>query len=289
MVRYKQIVHTWMFGNTPFEQIVHLLACAGADGLDLSFALDGPYSWKNLLASAPKYTRLIRDAGMTVPAATPLYFKPEIELCSEDASVRSRGTEFTKGCAEAAAAYGSHNLLVVPSWVSVHHRLTAPHAEHMKYAAESISKVALYAKTLDVDLLIEPVNRYRVALVHTIREALDLINLVDMDNVHIAADIFHMQMEERAGIVNGLYQANTQLKCLHIGDNTRCCPGSGAMDWYAILAALKAINFSGPLSYEPAELYFSETRVEQEPEYVARFVSGLKDGFIYLNNIMDRL
>jgi len=29
--------------------------------------------------------------------------------------------------------------------------------------------------------------------------------------------------------------------------------------------------------------------VEQEPEYVARFVSGLKDGFIYLNNIMDRL
>jgi len=71
MVRYKQIVHTWMFGNTPFEQIVHLLACAGADGLDLSFALDGPYSWKNLLASAPKYTRLIRDAGMTVPAATP--------------------------------------------------------------------------------------------------------------------------------------------------------------------------------------------------------------------------
>ena len=289
MARYKQIVHTWMFGNTPFEQIVHMLASAGADGLDLSFALDGPYSWKNLLVSAPEYSRIICDAGMAVPAATPLYFKPEIELCSEDASVRNRGTEFTKGCAEAAVAYGCHNLLVVPSWVSVHRTLTVSHAEHMKYAAESISEVALYAKTLDVDLLIEPINRYRVALVHTIREALELINLVDMNNVHIAADIFHMQMEEREGIVNGLYEANTQLKCLHVGDNTRCCPGRGTMDWFAILAALKAIKFSGPLSYEPAELYFSETRVEQEPQYVSHFVSGLKDGFIYLNHIMDRL
>jgi D-psicose/D-tagatose/L-ribulose 3-epimerase len=286
-VNFPQTVHTWMFGETPFSKILEYLRDAGADGLDLSIYEAGPYAADHLLDAG--YERLIAAAGMKVFSTTPLYFSPDADLSSADPARRRKALLFTKKAVDVTARYGCDRMLVSPSWVSGTHGLVAPYAEHWKYALEAVSEAAEYAAGKRVDLLIEPINRYRVSLVHTVDEALRFIEDAGLGNLHIVADIFHMHMEEADGVVNALHAAAPHLKCVHIGDSTRRCPGYGVTDWRAILSALARTAYDGPLAYEPVYLYFDEKRVAGDAACAREFTLRLKNGMACLRGLMDRM
>ena len=287
MLKYPQTVHTWMFGDMPMPRIIDHLRYAGAGGVDLSMPLDGPYSPDSLMRD--DYRPLLEDAGLPVLSATPLYFSPETDLSGADPGIRKTAVAFTKRAVDAAAFYGCDRMLVSPSWVSNTHKLDKPYAEHWKYAVESVSEAADYAAAKGVVLMIEPINRYRVSLVHTVDEGLRFIRDAGLDNLALVTDIFHMHMEESGGVINALYDAAPKLKCVHIGDSTRKSPGYGVTDWAGILLALRNAGFEGPLAYETAELYFSEGRVAEDGADASVFALRLKNGIAYLNTLMDRL
>ena len=287
MKKYDQIIHTWLFGGMPFQKMAEWVAYAGAQGVDLSMQPFGKGNVAEFRQAAPENLRILKDAGLSVQVVTPMYFHKETELCNEDAKVREAGIEFSKRCVDAALEYNTNKILVAPSWISPTPMQPLPYDEHLKLAADSMQKIAEYAAPLGVELMIEPVNRYRVMLIHTIGEALRLINMIDADNVHIVGDVFHMHVEETEGVPNAIHQAKGHLSCLHIGDNTRKCPGYGAMDWRAILSALDAIEFKGALSYEPAGLYFDQHKIAADEETAKAFVTTLKNGISYLNHLMD--
>lgn len=287
MLNYPQTVHTWLFGGMPMPQMIEYLRFAGADGVDLSMPLEGPYSPDALMDA--DYRPLLGQAGLPVLSATPLYFSPETDLSAADPAVRESAVAFTKKAVDAAAFYGCDRMLVSPSWVSNTHQLVKPYATHWRYALESVGEAARYAAGKGLTLMIEPINRYRVSLVHTVDEGLRFIREAGMDNLALVTDIFHMHMEEPAGVINALYEAAPKLRCVHIGDSTRRNPGYGVTDWAAILMALSRIGFDGPLAYETAELYFSERQVAEDEACAQAFALKLKNGIAYLNALMGRL
>ena len=108
---------------------------------------------------------------------------------------------------------------------------------------------AKHAKVRDIELGIEPVNRYENHIINTGWQAVEMIEMVGADNVFIHLDTYHMNIEEK-GVANGILDAHEHLKYIHLSESDRGVPGAGTCDWNEIYAALAAIKFTGGLAME---------------------------------------
>ena len=115
---------------------------------------------------------------------------------------------------------------------------------------EPIRELAKYASNYEVDLLIEPLNRYSTPICTDSKDAKYIVDLVDEENVGILLDTFHMNIEEDS-IYDALINSNTLLKLVHISDNNRKMPGFAHIDFESIIVALKKIKYSKFLTFEP--------------------------------------
>lgn len=282
---YKQIVHAWMYAKHPLETILESMVRIGADGIDFTVG-DGIHDPKEYLNM--DIAKLIQDYGLCIPALTIGYVAQKNDLSNSDPKQRAGAVAFTKLAIDVTAHAGCDRALVSPSWVSEMHQYYAGYDEDWKRAVESIQEAGEYAAKKNIMLLIEPINRYRAGLVRTVSEALKMLADVNLPNVHMVPDTFHMNMEDEDGIPRSLLRAGEHVKCLHVGDNTRRAPGNGTLDWRAIIGALNDIGFDGPLSYELVYNAYNGAEVYKEPEALKAFEAELKAGIDYLRAVMER-
>lgn len=105
------------------------------------------------------------------------------------------------------------------------------------------------ASRLDVDLVIEPINRYETALLNTIPEALAFLDELGSPRVGLLLDTFHMNIEEPS-IGASIRQAGRRIGHVHVADSNRWAPGCGHLDFPGIVAELRASGYVGYLSAE---------------------------------------
>ena len=177
----------------------------------------------------------------------------------------------------------------MPSWISTAHQYHVSLADDWKVAVESLRTITEFAASLGITMMIEPINRYRVGLVHTIAEALKMASEVNMPNIAIVPDTFHMNMEESLSIPNALIAGGAHVKTLHVGENNRSMPGLGALDWPKILLSLEKIGFDGCLSHEPVSLYFNENQIAAEQEHFFAFEQELSESVKFLTRCMKEV
>ena len=115
---------------------------------------------------------------------------------------------------------------------------------------EPLRELAKYAKNYGVDLLIEPLNRYSTPICTDSEDAKNIVKLLNQENVGILLDTFHMNIEEDS-LYDAVLNTRTQLKHVHISDNNRKMPGFAHVDFATIIKALKKINYSKFLTFEP--------------------------------------
>lgn len=283
----EQIVHTCVFGDAPLELAAHSLMEAGADGVDLSVRHRGINTAQYLLRRENR--QLLKDCGLKVRAVTPLLIEDELDLSSDDPTIRNRALSFAKSGVDVAAFYGCDRMLVTPSRARITEQDFSDYAARWKRACGSVAQLAAYAAGQGVQLMLEPMNRFRVTLIHTVEDALRMIAETGAENVGIVPDTFHANMEEGEGICAALKRGGKRVLCLHLGDNNRACPGGGCLNWQAILETLKQLQFDGPLSHEPLTLYHNPERAAVDAAYRQNYVKQLKGGITYLREIMAKL
>ena len=108
---------------------------------------------------------------------------------------------------------------------------------------------ARHAKSLGLQLGIEPVNRYESHILNTGWQAVEMIRRIGTDNIFVHLDTYHMNIEEK-GIAKGILDARDHLKYIHLSESDRGTPGAGNCGWDAVFAALAAIGFKGGLAME---------------------------------------
>ena len=106
---------------------------------------------------------------------------------------------------------------------------------------EPLRELAKYASNYEVDLLIEPLNRYSTPICTDSEDAKYVVDLVDEENVGILLDTFHMNIEEDS-IYDAVINSNSLLRLVHISDNNRKMPGFAHIDFENIVEALKKIK-----------------------------------------------
>jgi sugar phosphate isomerase/epimerase len=162
------------------------------------------------------------------------------------------------------------NLTPFASAIELEHGL-------MTAMLDELGPIAAANNTL---VLLEPLNRYEQ---HYLRKLSDGKSAIERagnpSGVALLADTFHMHIEE-TNSPQSILDAGSIIKHVHVADNTRLEPGSGDIDFTAIIKALRKIGYDGYLAYECS---VSGDSVTEKQHALARSMAMLLDAISSTN------
>jgi D-psicose/D-tagatose/L-ribulose 3-epimerase len=176
---------------------------------------------------------------------------------SADASIRKKSLAHLLQCVETAAEMGAH-LLGGPLFAPIGYLPgRRRNGDEWQWAVECFQALGDSLDVNQVTLSIEPVNRSETFFLCTGAEAKALCEAVGHARVGVTLDTFHANIEEKT-IAAAVRALGKHLKHIHASENDRGLLGSGHVDFPAILAALKEMDYNGYLmiegfGYSPAE------------------------------------
>jgi sugar phosphate isomerase/epimerase len=122
-------------------------------------------------------------------------------------------------------------------------------AEDLEVLTEAFGALAAHAEAEGVVIALEPLNRYEDHMVNRLEQAVALCERVGSSAFGVAADTYHMNIEE-ADPLAALTAAAPWIRHVQLSDSNRLEPGAGHLDWTALLNTIWAIGYTGELAYE---------------------------------------
>ncbi|HEV2073010.1 MAG TPA: sugar phosphate isomerase/epimerase family protein, partial [Thermomicrobiales bacterium] len=122
-------------------------------------------------------------------------------------------------------------------------------ARKLETLVRNLSPILEVADAHGIRLAVEPLNRFETSLFNTVRQAMELLELVDHPSLGLLLDTFHMNIEER-DIGDAIRFAGDRLFHFHACGNDRGAPGNDNIDWIAVRDALRAVNYTGTVTIE---------------------------------------
>lgn len=127
------------------------------------------------------------------------------------------------------------------------------------------------SKAYGITIAIEPLNKRETNIIHTVQEALELSRSLNLPQVKVLADTYHMHIEKESFDI--LKQAKEELAHVHVADGNRMFPRAveqGVVDFQKLLNILREIGYEGGVS---AECNFKE--LEWESSDALKFMKSL--------------
>ena len=217
------------------------LAAVGFDGVEL--AIRDP-----ALVDGDELAELVERHHLAVPAigTGQAYIEEGLLLTSADAATRRAALDRVLSHLPLAARMNAAVIVGLIGTASADGQSFERATDHL---VAGLRAIAAAADGVGVRVIVEPVNRYESELVRTVDEGLRLLAAVDMDNVGLLLDTFHMNIEE-ASIPDSIRQCGEKLFHFHTADSNRWYPGAGHIDFSGILDALDELAYGGFLSGE---------------------------------------
>jgi D-psicose/D-tagatose/L-ribulose 3-epimerase len=163
---------------------------------------------------------------------------------SPDAAVRAAGVEATKRAIDSCHALGAkslcgpfHSALGVFSG-------RGPTDDEWKWGVESMRQVAEHAATAGVTLAVEYLNRFETYFLTCAVDTARFVAAVNHPNCRMMYDTFHANIEEK-NVREAIRTAAPYLVHVHISENDRGTPGSGAVRWHESFDALREAGYDG--------------------------------------------
>jgi len=259
----KYSVSNWIYGDESLEKTAKRLAQFEYDGIEIK---GEPRQY-----DVVKVNDLLKSYNLEVSSIAGIYPWPteDRDLANHDEKVRKRAVEYVKECVDFAAKINAPLVIVVPSCVAKVKPL-APIEKEWALAVTSVKEAGKYAEDAGVLIAVEPINRYETYLVNTCEQALNFIQEVNLENVRIMLDCFHINIEE-ADPAAAVRRAGKNLIHVHVADSNRQSAGRGHTDFKSITRSLKEVGYQRYLAMEPlppaADPYVSLKGLRSEEFY----------------------
>lgn len=217
---------------------IELLVPEPEDGIDLSAA-----------------RAALADAGLGVVLAARV--NAQRSIASDDPGARQGGSEYLKRCIETAAALGATIIggpLYGEPMVFAGRPPLPRSADEMQARADrmiaGLAELAPLAHAAGQVFALEPLNRFETDMLNTTRQGIATVDAVGHPGLGLMLDTFHMNMEDQS-IPDAIRLAGPRIVHFQANENHRGFPGTGNMDWPAIMRALHQVGYGGPISLEP--------------------------------------
>lgn len=221
----------WSDGDLPLLDTVRSLGCSLFEvslGDDVSF-------------DRPRLRRHTEAIGMELTVGPGNDWPMNCNISADDPDHRAQGLRWHKAIIEQAAELGAAaycgSMYSHPGYLC----RRPPPPDELPRTAENLRILAAYAGRLGVRIVIEPMSRFRLHLVNTAAQALELVRRADHPNILINLDTYHMITEER-DYGAAIRAVRPVLWGLHACENDRGVPGGGLVPWAEVFAALRGAN-----------------------------------------------
>ncbi len=224
-----------------FEQSIKKASEYGYDGVELALKSVEDIDRAQLRSWLSKYNMEVSciTTGQ-VFADLGLYFThPDLEM-------RKKTIEVFKGLIDVAGEFGGLiNAGRTRGFVGPGQ--TKEEAENL--FVDTMQILCDEAEKKQVQVLIEPVNRYEINFVNSLDEGAVVLEKVERSNCGLHADVFHMNLEDDK-IGGSLIRNAKWVKYVHLADSNRYAPGLGHIDFDEVFDALKQNRYDGWVSVE---------------------------------------
>lgn len=229
---------------TSYVPYVEKVKSLGFDLLELGdyLILRMPPGEVEALAAASREQHIELSLGLDPPG--------DCALTDESESVRRKGIAFYSHVFPRLEKLGIRtlggNLLNAAPRAPLNQYLE----KEWEYGIASVQKIGQAAREYGISLNIEICNRFEGHILNTAAQGVEFVKAVDMPNVKILLDTFHMNIEEDS-FYRAFLTAGNYLGHVHLGENHRRLPGKGHLPWNEIRDGLKAISYQGGMVMEP--------------------------------------
>ena len=239
-------VSTWLW-TSPFNTgsihgLFSKIAAMGYDAVEI--AVEDPS-----VIDAKAVKKGLEDYGLQAIVCGA--FGPSRDLTNDDPAIHENCFNYIRACFDLCNTLGT-SFLAGPMYSAVGKaRMVSPEQRKKEWglAVKNLQTVCTMAGERNLEIALEPLNRFESDLVNT---ADDVIRLID-DIAHPAAKIildgFHMNIEER-DVEKAIISAGDKLIHFQVSENYRGTPGTGQTNWAAYKRGLEAINYKGVVSIE---------------------------------------
>ena len=252
-LKYSVIFDTLsMFGEDVFEKpqrILESISKAGFDGVDIC-------GDKVDLKKLREIRNIADSLGLKVAAILGAWAAwhagEERDLAASDDKVRMKAVNYANKCIDKAADLGVEvfEICVAPG-INTYPVSKVPIEILKENFTNSTIDICRNAETHNITVVLEPINRFEgyPGFMNSLVEAVKILNTIDIGNLGVMGDLFHMNIED-VSIPEALRYAGKTLKLIHLADSNRQLPGTGHIDFKAMIRALKYIGFSGYMSLD---------------------------------------
>lgn len=168
---------------------------------------------------------------------------------SSSASIREAGLGRLKKAIDMCAASGATHLCG-----PIHSALgtfsgAGPTADEWKWGLETLTKAADHAKSNEVTLVVEYLNRFECYFLTNAADDARFCREANHPNLKMMYDTFHANIEEK-NLADAMQSCWDQVVHVHISENDRSTPGEGHVDWETTFKTLKKLKYDGWLMVE---------------------------------------
>jgi D-psicose/D-tagatose/L-ribulose 3-epimerase len=192
---------------------------------------------------------VIRDHNLDVSVVAAM--GPDRDLIHPEEKIRENGVAYVRHCIEATQAVGATNL-AGPLYSAVGRVWQATPDERerdMELLVGQLRELAHYAADHGVVMCVEPLNRFETSFINLASQVVEVVDRVDHPACQAMLDTFHMNIEEKS-LGDAIRTVGPRLRHFHSCENDRGAPGTGHVPWSEVAAALRDINYDGPVVIE---------------------------------------
>lgn len=189
-------------------------------------------------------------AAKNVPVTTlSVFFPDSANPVSSDKSLRDGAVEAFKLFVDCTTAMGAKTLVGPFSQGLGYFSGKRPTKEDWNFSIDTLRRCCEYAGKHNVEVAVEPLNRFEQFLLNTAEDSVRYIKELDMENAGLLLDTMHMNIEE-LNVAEALKSAMPYVKHIHISENNRGIPGTGHACGKDVFDVILNSEYSGWLNIE---------------------------------------
>jgi fructoselysine 3-epimerase len=246
----KLSISTFVYYNYSIEEATKRISECGYQGIEIWGGR--PHAYRSDLSDDEirGLRKIIDDSHLEISAFIPAQFRYPTSLCSGNTKIRNESVAYIKESMATALKLGCSKVSICPG----HTLYGQGYDNGMTCLTASVLEIYKYASKNNITLLIEPAHRFESDLILTVKDGIDFISKLGLENLGIVMDTGH-------GFVNkeSLAECVTLLKGMpyhiHIDDNhgtsdDHKVPGEGVIDFLPFLKQLKMNGYNGFMTVE---------------------------------------
>lgn len=246
-----------------FEKNIPLAAELGYDGIELALKNASEIKLNNL-------DRLLRKSKLSVSCISTgqVFAQTGYMFTDSDKNQRNTLRNIFKDFINLASEYGKFvNIGRVRGIIGTNGKKDCEN-RFIDLARE----LCEYAGPKGVTLILEPVNRYEIDFVNSLKEGVELMDKISMPNMKLMPDLFHMNIEDPS-IGGELSKYIDYISYIHFADSNRLAPGWGHIDFNEVFEKLKGSHYSGWVSVEILPKPDPYSAAKQAVEYLKPYIN----------------